>query len=174
MVHVNKEIESGLLLTLSKLPRETGLWFEKKHDACEPRKIDRSHLNIVKNFKRERKQNTWCNSHIYTIFKTNIEKNAHLNSANTCDTLEMIIVLKNTVVNKVFYQMREISFELSVNMKTLALKSHLQNLNCCRLLHVYIFLPSDGSFQCFALKIFLVVTGFEPSTFELRAIHSNH
>jgi hypothetical protein len=41
--------------------------------------------------------------------------NAHLDSANTWDTLEMIIVLKNTVVNKVLYEIREISFALNVN-----------------------------------------------------------
>ena len=138
MVHVSKEIESGLLLTLTKLPRETGLWFEKKHDACQPRKTDRSHLNIVKISKGNGNKILDAPVTYLQFLQQTLKKNAHLYSANTCDTLEMIIVLKNTVVNKVFYQMREISFELSVNMKTLALKSHLQNLNCCRLLYVYI------------------------------------
>ena len=99
----------------------------------------RSHLNIVKISKGNGNKILAATVTYLQFLQQILKKNAHLNSANTCDTLEKIVVLKNTVVNKVFYQMREISFELSVNMKTLALKSHLQNLNCCRLLYVVIF-----------------------------------
>jgi hypothetical protein len=75
----------------------------------------RSHLNIVKISKGNGNKILAATVTYLQFLQQILKKNAHLNSANTCDTLEVIIVLKNTVVNKVFYQMREISFELSVN-----------------------------------------------------------
>ena len=64
----------------------------------------RSHLNIVKISKGNGNKILAATVTYLQFLQQILKKNAHLNSANTCDTLEKIVVLKNTVVNKVFYR----------------------------------------------------------------------